>query len=152
MGEHRRLGRCNKCAYTDGYIALDSHSFDHEMLMITTTRMTIIMSLFVFPLISQPFDTRGEMQPFRCALHFKQTLSWAQVRDLSQHFSHTLSSPRSHRIARQFLPLQWTTVSWDVLGSGRRFVQTPRNSTFHSLNAEVVLNASRAHIKSLSFA
>jgi phosphatidylserine synthase 2 len=37
-------------------------------------------------------------------------------------FSHALTSPRSRRIARQFLPLQWTHVSWDVLGSGRRFL------------------------------
>lgn len=31
------------------------------------------------------------------------------------------ASPRGRRIARQFLPLEWTSVSWDVLGSGRRF-------------------------------
>jgi hypothetical protein len=36
--------------------------------------------------------------------------------------AHALSSPRGRRIARQFLPLQLTTVNWDVLSSGRRFL------------------------------
>ena len=34
------------------------------------------------------------------------------------------ASPRGRRIAKQFLPLEWTTVSWDVLGSGAK------NATF----------------------
>lgn len=32
-----------------------------------------------------------------------------------------IKSPRGRRVARQFLPLEWSPISWDVLGSARRF-------------------------------
>jgi hypothetical protein len=55
--------------------------------------------------------------------YFEMTeYNWARLR--VEQLSHAVTTPRSRRIAKQFFPLEWTTVSWDVLGSSRRFFGT----------------------------